>query len=138
MAQGCVAQNKSENKSKSSDLVYKSSPIPYKVADIKDSLSIPDSFLNGRKGNAVLGFFLTKEGKIEGCNLIFLQLKGGSDDLRFYKYSDKILFENEYPQDVRYYIPFFKNFVEKISIERNLDVSLIANSKYLMYIPLKI
>lgn len=136
LAQGCIAQNKSENSC--SDIIYKSSPIPYKVANPIDSLSLPDSLLNGRKGNIVLGIFLTKEGKIEGCNLIFLNLKGDSDNLKYYKFADKILFENEYPQDVRHFVPFFKNFVEKITIERNQDVSLIANSKYLIYIPLKL
>ena len=132
VASGCQGQNKQDD-------IYLSSPMPYKVEGHNPNFSLPESLSKGRTGNAVLEIFLSNMGEPEGFNLTFLKLSGGdSEELRYYKYSPRILEEKEYPEDVRKFLPLFKDYLSGLTIVRNENVTLNKEGKYLVKIPLKL
>ena len=132
VACGCQGQKKQDG-------IYLSSPMPYRVEGHNPDFSLPESLSKGRTGNAVLEIFLSNMGKPEGFNLTFLKLSGGnSEELRYYKYSPRILEKKEYPENVRKFLPLFKEYLSGLTIVRNENVTLNEESKYLVKIPLKL
>jgi len=132
VASGCQGQNKP-------DETYLSSPMAYKVEGHNPDFSLPESLSKGRTGNAVIEIFLSNTGKPEGFNLTFLKLSGeNSEELRYYKYTPRILEEKEYPDDVRKFLPLFKDYLSGLTFVRNENVTLNKGSKYLIKIPLQL
>jgi len=130
---GCQGQNNN------TDDTYLSSPMPYKVEGHNPVFILPDSLSKGRTGNAVLEVFLTNKGEPEGFNLTFLKLSGSkSGELKYYKYSPRILEEKDYPNDIQKFLPLFKDYLSGLTFVRDENVTLNEGSKYLITIPLKL
>ncbi len=135
---GCQGQNKN-NKNYKSDDTYLSSPMPYNVEGHNPDFTLPESLSKGRTGNAVIEVFLSNAGMSEGFNLTFLKLSGdNSEELRYYKYSPILLEEKEYPDDVRKFLPLFKDYLSGLTFVRDENVTLNKGSKYLIKIPLRL
>ncbi len=123
----------------SDDIIDAVIQMPYTVEEHNPNVTLPEPLSTNGKGNAVLNVLINEEGKVRGFNLIFLRLINNDlDTLKHYKYAKNLLQANDYPEEIRIFLPFFKDYVDGLRIVKKENVPIAPNEDYFLEIPLKL
>lgn len=89
------------------------SVMPFKIENQKDCLDI-----DGYRGSLLLSLFVSEEGIIKNFNILHLKIIGGSDTVLTYT---KMVYEpmtlEDYPEQVKSYYPYIKEYVGKLVLK---------------------
>src|ERR1035437_1655504 len=119
----CSAQNTKKNEVENPGNI--GPKIPFIIENSKEYLEI-DSL----KGLAVLYLFVTDESKIESFNIVHLSLKKeGNEVINFNKMTFEPLSIESYPDEIKPYYYFLKEYLSTLSLERKTGVKIDSLNK---------
>ncbi|MFA8301229.1 MAG: hypothetical protein ACEPOV_13765 [Hyphomicrobiales bacterium] len=99
----------------------------FDIENKKEYLKIDDL-----RGSVVLSLFVSKEGSIKDFNISFLRLINDCDTVLSYTGIKRTpLNINDYPNQVRYYYPFIKEYVDDIVLTPIVEERRKTNLFYL-------
>ena len=110
---------------------------PFKVDGFENEIVLPDSLSMYKNGRIDLLVIVNDSIQVDGYNIIYLNLlEDESDSLVYYNYSTKIIPKDKYPNEIRKFIPFIDEIVQKIKI---IKVDSVAHgTKFGLRLPMKV